>query len=195
MVKYQPPIAHVVESIKVEETIRTTIELTELPSAPIAPALIYSKTEPPELLFELHRLVDRTEKSLVFITYYVDKSPLIAGQSYDFYAQWTPEQLELAQDDTRQWRKELFANKEMITFKVKDGGTIGRKIKEGEDTKGGVVIPGGWDHEHCELCHETISAAEGHPHYGFTDGKEWVCEVCYEKYILSGFGKKLGDAG
>ena len=100
-----------------------------------------------------------------------------------------------AQDNTRQWHKETFRNQDMITFKAKDGGTIGRKLKEGEDTMGGHVIPGGWDHVHCELCFETISEIEGRPHCGFTDGKDWICKPCYEKYILSGFGKKLGEAG
>ena len=39
------------------------------------------------------------------------------------------------------------------------------------------------DHEHCELCFETISDKEGYQHEGYTDGKEWLCIDCYNKYI------------
>lgn len=194
MAKYKPPIAHIVQSIKIGETIKTILRLNKLPSEPIAPALIYAQTEPPEKLLELHSLVERKEDSFAFITYDAESSPLHSGHSYDFYPQWNPGQLELAQDSNRQWRKETFAKKDMITFKAKTG-TIGRKLEEGEKIKGGTVVPGGWDHVHCELCFETISAEKGCTHYGFTDGNEWLCEACHEKYIASGFGKKLGETG
>ncbi len=194
MVEKQAQLVQVVESIEVGEIIRTTLQFDEMPTAPIAPALLQIKTESPRPSFELHCLVDRLDNSLVFITYDVDESPLISGNFYPFYSLWTPNQLELAQDDGRHWVRMTFENQNMIAFKLEGGGTIGRKLVEGEEIKGGNVIRGGWEHEHCELCFVTISAAKGFQHDGFKDGSEWLCQACYEKYILSGFGKKLGDA-
>ena len=120
MVKYQPPVAYIVESVKVGEIIRTTIKLNEIPSSPIAPALIYSKNDPPEILLELHRLIDRKGDYLVFATYDVNISPLISENSYDFYAQWSSDQLELAQDDNRKWQKEIFVNKDRCNKRSQD---------------------------------------------------------------------------
>jgi hypothetical protein len=74
-----------------------------------------------------------------------------------------------------------------------DRGTIVRKKLEGEEIPpGGFVVPGGWDHEHCRLCWERISDIEAGKNFGYTDGKDWLCESCYEKYIVSGLGQKLG---
>ena len=45
------------------------------------------------------------------------------------------------------------------------------------------VIPGGWKHEHCNICWETI--AESAERFGYCDQYErWVCESCYENYIV-----------
>jgi hypothetical protein len=44
------------------------------------------------------------------------------------------------------------------------------------------VIRGGWDHVHCEIC-DTHIVAES---YGYIDpGDHWVCEACYDKYVVS----------
>ena len=43
------------------------------------------------------------------------------------------------------------------------------------------LIPGGWDHEHCELCNCHIDAGM----FGFCDpGNRWMCEKCFERYVV-----------
>jgi hypothetical protein len=43
------------------------------------------------------------------------------------------------------------------------------------------IIPGGWDHEHCELCRSHIEADD----FGCCDPKgRWICEKCYEQYVV-----------
>lgn len=43
------------------------------------------------------------------------------------------------------------------------------------------LVPGGWGHEHCELCNKHIDAAM----IGYCDpGERWMCENCYERYVL-----------
>ncbi len=41
-------------------------------------------------------------------------------------------------------------------------------------------VPGGWGHEHCELCKSHIDAGM----FGYCDpGKRWMCEKCFERYV------------
>lgn len=41
------------------------------------------------------------------------------------------------------------------------------------------LVPGGWDHEHCELCREHINNGD----FGYRDEDgQWLCENCYDKY-------------
>jgi hypothetical protein len=43
------------------------------------------------------------------------------------------------------------------------------------------VVPGGWDHEHCELCRRHINPGD----FGYRDRDErWMCETCYNKYVM-----------
>lgn len=42
-------------------------------------------------------------------------------------------------------------------------------------------VPGGWGHEHCDLCKTHIDAGE----FGYCDpGGRWMCEKCYERYVV-----------
>jgi hypothetical protein len=42
------------------------------------------------------------------------------------------------------------------------------------------LVPGGWDHEHCQLCNEHVDAGM----FGYCDPRDrWMCEKCYERYV------------
>jgi hypothetical protein len=42
------------------------------------------------------------------------------------------------------------------------------------------LVPSGWGHEHCALCHAHIDAGE----FGYCDpGAHWTCEQCYGRYV------------
>ncbi len=46
---------------------------------------------------------------------------------------------------------------------------------------GSRLVPSGWSHEHCELCHAHIDAGD----FGYCDPRErWMCEKCYERYVM-----------
>ena len=43
------------------------------------------------------------------------------------------------------------------------------------------AVPGGWGHEHCDLCKTPIEPQE----FGYSDpGGLWMCEKCYERYVM-----------
>ena len=42
-------------------------------------------------------------------------------------------------------------------------------------------VPGGWGHEHCDLCKTHIEAGK----FGYCDPVgHWICEKCYERYVV-----------
>jgi hypothetical protein len=49
--------------------------------------------------------------------------------------------------------------------------------------EGGTLIKSGWDHEHCDICWETIS-----PHTDqaamFSEPDHWICRKCYETFVV-----------
>ncbi len=193
--KYEEPKAEIILFAKEASFSHTVLRLDKLPSEPLAPASLHSSSDsPPDLV--LHKVLNVTGTEVTFETYGATDKLLTPGRIYIFRSWWSPDQLELARDTTRVWRKSKFASSDGLAFRIADGGTMVRKKLEGEKIPpGGFVVPGGWWHEHCRLCWEKITDIadiKGFRDYGYTDGKDWLCESCYEKYIVSGLGKKLG---
>ena len=56
------------------------------------------------------------------------------------------------------------------------------------DAKRYTVIPDGWNHDHCELCWQTISdfTDENTIDTAYTDGSKWVCPGCFQGVIVDG---------
>jgi hypothetical protein len=124
---------------------------------------------------------------VTFETYGADVQPEV-GAAYVFCKWWEPDQLDLVKNESIAWQREGFTPSDA----VKDSKGALRKYEEGKVADKEEIITGGWEHEHCRLCWQTISAHEGQDNFGYTDGTDWLCEACYGKYIVSGLRKKLG---
>ena len=97
---------------------------------------------------------------------------------------WTPLQLALVEDRSRQWISKNFEPSDSVAI-PQGGQTVMHQHKAGEQpAPGAEIVTGGWDHEHCALCWETISQLPGDQPCGYTDGKEWLCSACHSSYIL-----------
>jgi len=104
----------------------------------------------------------------------------MADKNYIIENWWTPSQIEIVKDTFRVWTKKEFKT----TSGFFDGGKLLGKTSNHEAIPPDAVVDStAWDHEHCELCFETISDNEGYQHEGYTDGKEWLCVNCYGKYL------------
>ena len=175
--------AKVLEFIKDGSNARIRVLFDKLPSKPIAPGQMDE--------VELHKVCNITGLEVTFESYNIGEKMLQVGVSYEFRSWWVLRELKIAQSDASTWRKEEFRTSNAVEF-IKDGHRVRRKQEGDEHPEGAKIVPEGWEHEHCRLCWETISPFGGDERTGYTDGSEWVCESCFEKYIASGFGKKLG---
>lgn len=186
-------VAEILRSFRTDDDIlRTVLTLNRLQQSPIAPASLCTRDGKLSSILDLHCLVQQVQNILTFETYGRSFLPLIMGSTYVFVPWWGRDQLEIARDSSGHWHKELFVPKDMVLFHT-EAGQAGRQVPEGEIMTEGASVSGGWDHEHCRLCWRTISPCEGDLNEGYTDSNEWLCESCYTKYIVSGFGSKLGE--
>jgi hypothetical protein len=97
---------------------------------------------------------------------------------------WTDDQRELVEDLSRYWTKTRFETGPGIWISM-NGGRMLRKLRKGEDLPEGCAMDmKAWDHEHCALCWRTISENPVHQQEGYTDGEDWLCIECYNKYIM-----------
>ena len=160
--KYVFPVATILKSEKVLDGVRTTLELNELLTSPLAPASL-STRHSNSFVLELHKVVQRKDTTFTLETYDVTAALLRPGEKYNFTTWWRPDQLQLAQDTTRVWHKRTY------------------------------IAQSAGDHEHCFLCWRRISNNASEDNSGYTDGRDWLCETCHNRYIESGFGARLGE--
>lgn len=85
------------------------------------------------------------------------------------------------------WRKREW--KPIDVLKEINMGRIFFDLSMREDP-GFEFVPGGWPRELCALCHWELKADAGPEHAdGYTNGREWVCSECYEKFLGSSGNK------
>jgi hypothetical protein len=169
--KYSHPLATIISCNRKRFVIRTRIKIERLESKDIAPASLWCGDPPHETdaisVFSLHRLISRKEMTFEFETYEMHEPQstlLLQGSIYRFVKWWNPDQLSLAKIDPSKLNKYIFAPNSPE------------------------------DHDHCYLCWKVICEHDGNDHEAYTNGRDSVCIKCFEKYIISGFGKLLGDA-
>ena len=190
---YQQPVAEIIRCHKQGEVLQTVLSLSHLPASPIAPASLYERHQNGAKVLELHKVVRRTGNRITFQTYDDQVKPLKPGRVYVFTSWWSLDQLQLVQDSSRRWKKEKFVPRNAVELPRTDAIRAFRLRREDEAVIDGVLIARGWDHEHCFLCWRKISPGEDDNDAGYSDGQEWLCEDCYQAYIASGLGRKLGE--
>lgn len=140
----------------------------------------------------------RRRKKLVFVTEEQTADRLLqSGQTYHYLDGYWGERAVIVLDPSREWRRTRFVSQDAIEFRLTTGEHLRGRV---EDHTSGMpdnlpfkidpsveaeVIPSGWDHEHCEICWETIS--DYAQPYGYKDENDhWVCEQCYNRYVEPG---------
>ncbi|MEZ5962501.1 MAG: hypothetical protein R3F56_01525 [Planctomycetota bacterium] len=157
--------------------LRVTVSREPRLGRPFAPASLCSDADPATTLLRLHRLVALTADAATFESDEEVSPGVAVGDVAVFRPWWTPDQLELAQDRARAWTPRQFAPRDALLF-YRDGTAS--------------TVPGGWDHEHCELCRGKIDTGTVGA-YCDSDTDDWLCGPCYDAYIRTGRGASLGD--
>ncbi len=89
---------------------------------------------------------------------------------------------ELVLDEARCWRRTVFQPTDMILYPGPGGTSMGTQSSP-ESPQGGQVVPGGWDHEHCEICNKKIGhGGEREGYFSLPDA--WVCQECYNNFVV-----------
>jgi hypothetical protein len=171
---YREPRARVVAVDVDDRTSRITIELDCAPWRLLAPASLCRDDDPSVRLVTLERLVQLEGVRGSFEPSEPIPAELFAGLIVVFRSWWDPDQLAIARGG-RSWERRRFLPTNSIRYRP-----------DGSDER----VAGGWDHEHCRLCWETFD--EETP-FGYVSGDDWLCGKCYDDYIASGFGARLGD--
>jgi hypothetical protein len=119
-----------------------------------------------------------------------DVSLLQAGIDYEYLDGYWGERAKLVYDRSRIWSRTEFKPLDAVEFSVGGKRIRGKWGQEPmADAESVHRVEGGWDHEHCSICWETIGPYEDEENTGYRDqdGK-WVCERCYDSFVVS---KKL----
>jgi hypothetical protein len=102
---------------------------------------------------------------------------LTAGVAVTFLDDYLGQRAEAVLDVGRTWDRALFEARDAVQY------STGLMTIAGPDAPaGGVIVPGGWNHTHCFVCHATIS--EVHPVFYQSSEGERVCEACHTNYIV-----------
>lgn len=106
----------------------------------------------------------------------IDAEKLNISIFYKYLNGYWGERVELVFDKTRNWNLSIFRPTDAVAI---DKGII-RKLNDGRILEESKIIKGGWNHEHCYICWETISNNDK----AWVDKKNiWFCKECYNNYI------------
>jgi len=46
------------------------------------------------------------------------------------------------------------------------------------------LVKGGWSEDHCGICWWKLTASDSHEHgEGYTNGQDWLCTECYQRFV------------
>jgi len=103
-------------------------------------------------------------------------------------SEWPIPKLVAKAQAIKRWRKERFAVTNAWVLKSNPSAHKKPSQNEPFDPEKYEIREGAWNHEHCMLCMTTISLLPEHQSEGYTDGREWLCVACYDKYVAPGQG-------
>ena len=113
------------------------------------------------------------------------RKPVVAGVSFPWVdGYWQAYQIAMIVEPGHPWAHSVFVPGPARHFTL--GNVHGWQPADAPLPDGATdlgVRPGDWDHEHCEICKETIST--GGAAAGFRDPDDhWLCQSCHARYAV-----------
>jgi hypothetical protein len=88
------------------------------------------------------------------------------------------------------WERKLWQARDVVY--EKNGKRFSFDTTLAKDEGKFILVAGGWKRESCAICQWELFLADDAAHgTGYTNGKEWVCEECYWRFIAANY---LGSA-
>jgi hypothetical protein len=78
------------------------------------------------------------------------------------------------------WRKAAWKPRDM--FVNRKTGKISLDASLAPDTGRFELLKGGWKKDHCAICRWELHESEDDHGTGYTNGREWICSECYDKF-------------
>lgn len=165
----------------------TTTRITGRPSKPGQPSPdehmslhINSKEGVPGQLTE----VDPDGKRAVLRTVAEVLHPaVVPNASFPMYDSYWSDRIRMVLNESITWTRQRFVSPDAFVQASPQGGRMWRVAEAGDEKRtDGEIVPGGWDHEHCELCWRTVGSGGDPEGYINSDG-DWVCTRCHQRFV------------
>ena len=62
------------------------------------------------------------------------------------------------------------------------GAQLASRTALAEDQANFELVKAGWKKDHCAICAWDLFESEDHHGIGYTNGQQWICVECYEKF-------------
>lgn len=98
----------------------------------------------------------------------------------EWWAEW---QIKIVEDNSIIWTKKVFKKADGYSINSEKGNLLGKIVEGVEIPLDALIEKDAWSHEHCRLCWSTISEELNDFNEGYTNGNDWVCMDCYNKYL------------
>jgi hypothetical protein len=85
------------------------------------------------------------------------------------------------------WQKAPWTPHDLIINRKE--ATISFDLRLADDAENFHLVKGGWKKDHCTICRWELFASPDSPAHGvgYTNGRDWLCAECYEKFFAQNF--------
>jgi hypothetical protein len=84
------------------------------------------------------------------------------------------------------WERKLWQPRDVVY--ERDGKRFSFDVTLAQDAERFALVKAGWNKDHCAICHWELFASGDVTHsFGFTNGRDWICDECYGKFIENDF--------
>jgi hypothetical protein len=80
------------------------------------------------------------------------------------------------------WQKAAWMPRDIVIDRK--SGCFSFELSLSADSANFELVKAGWKKDHCFICRWELSESQGEHGTGYTNGREWLCTECYEKFLL-----------
>jgi hypothetical protein len=104
----------------------------------------------------------------------------IHGSTWD--ADWVRDAAAKCREYSWHWQKQAWHPRDIV---IHSGDSrVSFDLSLAEDPTNFQLVKNGWKRDHCVICRWELAESGGDEHStGYTNGRDWVCVECYEKFV------------